>query len=225
MMLKTCIILLFLLICISVSNTHAQSLDLPENYPEYNFTVSNSPDEGYLFITTRNTKVKFPAWMLILDTWGTPVYYRYMPLTAGSMAVQKNGLLSFRNTIGDDFKFYIMDSSYVVIDSAWMDDYILDSHDFIAMENGHFLLFGLDARIVDMTAHGGVSDATLMGCVIRELDENKNTVFEWNSWDYFEITDTYKDLTAASIDIVHPNCLEIDQEGDILHRILIIALL
>jgi hypothetical protein len=86
------------------------------------------------------------------------------------------------------------------------------------MENGHFLIFGLDLRSIDMSqiVEGGQVDATVKGCVIQELDAQKNVVFEWNSFDHYQITDCYKDLTASSIDYVHPNSLEIDAEGNIL---------
>ena len=73
-----------------------QAVSLPDNYPNYKIAANNSPDPGYLFITSRPMKDKFPAYMMILDNYGTPVYYRYMPEKAGGMQVQRNGLLSFK---------------------------------------------------------------------------------------------------------------------------------
>lgn len=110
----------------------------------------------------------------------------------------------------------MMDSSYQVVDSVRMENYLLDSHDFIAMENGHFLIFGLELRTMDLSTlvdTGNVA-ATVKGCVIQELDAEKNVIFEWNSFDHYEITDTYKDLSSSSVDYVHPNALEIDHDGN-----------
>jgi len=217
--LKSAILVTIIVIFIFRIPVNSQELILPENYPDYEFSVSNSPDDGYLFVTSRpQSSGKMPAYMQIVDNFGTPVFYRFLPNRTGSLSLQPNGLLAFNYTIGISTKIYIMDSSYVVVDSVGMDDYILDTHDFMAMENGHFLIFGLDLRTTDMSVivEGGDPSATVKGCVIRELDENKNIVFEWNSWNHFEITDTYKDLTASTIDAVHPNSLEIDYDGNIL---------
>jgi hypothetical protein len=205
----------FLVTFAGLQTASSQSLVLPDNYPEYTIPVSNGPEEGYLFLTSRPIKDKSPAYLLILDNYGTPVFYRFMPGPATGFTLQKNGVLSYNDVTGDDLKFYIMDSSFVVTDSVWMDDYIPDNHDFLVLENGHFLMFGKDARITDMTVYGGTKDATVMGGVIRELDGNKNTVFEWNSWDHFEITDSYSDLTKASVELLHTNSLEVDQQGNI----------
>ena len=49
-------------------------------------------------------------------------------------------------------QFYLMDSAFQIVDSVWMEKYTLDSHDFIAMENGHFLIFGLELRTIDVSA-------------------------------------------------------------------------
>lgn len=205
----------FLAILSAPERVRGQSLVLPENYPEYEIPVSNGPAEGYLFLASRPIKIKYPAYLLILDNYGTPVFYRYMPGKASSLTLQKNGLLSYQNTPGEDLKFYIMDSSFVVIDSVGMADHPVDGHDFVVLENGNYLLFGKDVRTMDLRAYGGVEDATVAGCLIRELDKDKNTVFEWNSWDHFQISDTYSDLTASSVEMIHPNSLDVDEEGNI----------
>lgn len=206
-----------LILCLYSQTAVSQSMVLPDNYPVYNISVSNSPDEGYLFLTSCPTGKLFPGYMMILDNYGTPVYYRYMTKRAGDLMLQRNGLLSFKNVVvGRNLKHYIMDSSFVVIDSVWMNDYILDGHDFTVLESGNFLMFGKNARNLDMTAYGGVEEATVIGCIIRELDRDRNTVFEWNTWDHFEITDSYNDLTKSSVDLIHPNSLDADQDGNIL---------
>lgn len=57
----------------------------------------------------------------------------------------------------------------------------------------------------------------LWDAIIQELDQSKNVVFQWRSWDHFRITDaTHEDLTAALVDYVHANALEVDNDGNIL---------
>ncbi len=195
-----------------------QAVDLPANFYTYTLENVDNPDPGYIFTFIRPQAPKFPGYLMIIDNYGTPLYYKYLPYQSGTFAVQRSGLISFLRTEDGDSRIYMMDSSYRVVDSVRMESYQLDSHDFIAMENGHFLIFGLDIRVMDLSAYveGGNPAATVKGCVIQELDADKNVVFEWNSFDHYEITDTYKDLSESSIDYVHPNSLEIDYDGNIL---------
>lgn len=211
--------MVLLIILSSISDGRAQDLILPDNFPAFIIDQVDDPDPGYLFILSRpQTPVKHPGYLSILDNYGTPVFYRYLSYQSGLFKVQPSGLLSFYKSDGDVKQVYLMDSAFQIVDSVWMEDYDLDTHDFIAMENGHFLMFGLELRSIDMSAivDGGQVDATVKGCVIQELDENKNVVFEWNSFDHYLITDSNKDLTVSSLDYVHPNSLEIDTDGNIL---------
>ena len=53
--------------------------------------------------------------------------------------------------------------------------------------------------------------------IIQELDSNHNVVFEWASWDYFDVTDnTYLDLTGDDLAFIHGNSIEIDFDGNFL---------
>ena len=71
---------------------------------------------------------------------------------------------------------------------------------------------------MDTVVPGGDTDATVIGLIVQELDENKNVVFQWRSWDHFEITDaTYNiDLTESIIDYVHGNAIEMNDDGILL---------
>ena len=76
-----------------------------------------------------------------------------------------------------------------------------------------------DPQIVDMSqiVAGGDTAATVIGLIIQELDESKNVVFQWRSWDHFEITDaTSLDLTSSTIDYVHGNAIDMDTDGNLL---------
>jgi len=208
------------LVAISVAGTSfSQELVLPDDFPLFSLDQYDDPDPGYLFIFARpQTPNKYPGYLQILDNRGIPVFYRHLPHQSGLFKIQPSGLLSYLKKDSEYNQVYLMDQSFQIVDSVWMEDFELDSHDFIAMENGHFLIFGRDIRTIDMSAvvEGGQTDATVKGCVIQELDEDKNVVFEWNSFDHFQLTDSYKDLTVSSIDFDHPNSLEIDADGNIL---------
>ena len=57
-----------------------------------------------------------------------------------------------------------------------------------------------------------------MGLIIQEIDENKNVVFQWRSWDHMEITDAeHINFTGTNIDYVHGNAIDYDHDGNILN--------
>ena len=80
-------------------------------------------------------------------------------------------------------------------------------------------MLGHDPQIIDMSAivPGGQRAATVVGAVIQELDNNKHVIFQWRSFDHFKVTDVVgEDLTANVIDAVHPNTIEVDNDGQLL---------
>jgi hypothetical protein len=114
-----------------------------------------------------------------------------------------------------------MDSSYNIIDSLNMKNgYVADLHELVILENGHSLMMCYDNQPVSMdtVVPGGNPNAIVTGLVIQELDENKDVVFQWRSWDHFQITDaTFDiDLTDSLVDYVHGNAIEMDYDGNLL---------
>jgi hypothetical protein len=155
--------------------------------------------------------------LIIADNYGTPVFYRKMNSLNFDFKKQSTGVLSYY----ESGLFYVMDGSYNIIDSLHMQNgYSTDLHELVILENNHALMMCYDVQQVamDTVVTGGDPNATVIGLVIQELDENKNVVFQWRSWDHFKITDaTYDiDLTASVIDYVHGNAIEVDYDGNLL---------
>ena len=154
---------------------------------------------------------------MIVDNTGNPIYYKQVGRTT-DFKLLSNGDLSYFDY--NTTQFYEMNQNYMTIDSfACGNGYQTDPHDLRLLNNGHRLLIGLDPQIVDMSkiVPGGNTSANVIGIVVQELDQKKNVVFQWRSFDHFLITDaTHEDLTAATIDYVHPNALDVDYDGNIL---------
>ncbi len=195
---------------------------VPSDFPPITVSVpANHTDDGYLFLASLNFVDPAAAtpYLLILDNSGQPVYYQRR--TAGSWDLdfkkQGNGLLTyFDNSLG---YFQAMDPSYTVVGSyAAGNGYTTDGHELQLLSNGHALVLGDDPETVDMSTivPGGNPAATVIGIIVQELDTAKNVVFQWRSWDHFQITDTNQDLTAATIDYVHANAIEPDADGNLL---------
>src|SRR6185295_4979823 len=57
----------------------------------------------------------------------------------------------------------------------------------------------------------------VIGLILQELDRDKNVVFQWRSWDRFQITDAIShDLTAKSVDYVHGNSIDVEPDGNLI---------
>jgi len=200
---------------------------LPPDFPGPITSTSGYVDNRYTFtnLDARMLGASFSNYSVILDNFGTPIYYQK---TANrnyfNLHVMPNGLLAWcKNfaTNSSNEKYYIADSSYAIIDSVRTGNgYNLDSHDMLWMSNGHYLVMSYDPQPVNMSliVPGGNPDAIVTGLIIQEVDNDENVYWQWRSWDHFEITDATSDisLTASNIDYCHGNAFEFDDDGHLL---------
>lgn len=192
---------------------------LPPVFPFVEVTVSDSPEDGLLFLSNFafDDSIDTPFNLMILDNAGAPVFFRPLDNAAVDFKKQDNGLLTYFNLSYDYFD--AMDSTYTVVDSfAAGNGYTADFHDLQILPDGHALLMIYDAQFVDMSAvvPGGDPNAEVIGLVVQELDAEGQVVFQWRSWDHMDITDSSIDLTTQSVDYVHGNALDLDDDGNIL---------
>ncbi len=200
---------------------------VPPDFPTITAGTVNNPSEGKIFLTNfalgpNDTSGFF---ITIADNNGNVVKYnRIEPYPAFDFKVQPNGLLSYADVEAffggfGNCQFKVLDTSLAVVDSFQCGNgYLAELHDFQILPNGHALIFAYDPQPVDMSliVSGGDPNAIVIGGIIQELDENKNVVFQWRSWDFIDITESYADLTASTIDYVHLNAIEADNDGNIL---------
>ncbi|HTK82696.1 MAG TPA: aryl-sulfate sulfotransferase [Bacteroidota bacterium] len=206
----------------NVGNRMTQSVldSLPLDFPLIRISNYDSTSEGQIFISNLTFLSSIPntPYLAILENDGTPIFYRKMPSFCFDFKMQPNGLLTYYE-LGAQ-RFYALDSTYAVVDSfACGNGYLTDLHELRILDNGHALIMSYDSQKVDMrtVVAGGDSSATVVGLIIQELDLNKNVVFQWRSWDHFQITDaTHENLLAHTIDYVHGNAIELDTDGNIL---------
>lgn len=189
----------------------SKSAQLSFNY--FNFPEIRSfgePAAGNIFTTLI---AEFSDYLYIFNNQAVPVYARLMPHRITNLIPHQSGKLTYYDTF---LKGYIvLDSCMNAEDTLFMkNNYRADSHEILLLENGHVILLAYDTRVVDMSkiVPGGNPYASVTGLVIQELDEDKNLLFQWRSWDHFSITDTYADLLYSVVDYVHGNSLNADTD-------------
>jgi hypothetical protein len=151
---------------------------------------------------------------------GTKLYYVVLDSTGTNIlyANKTNAILRFGTpqglvTSADSGRFRFKDETITnIVDSSTTLGYTLDTHDIKLFPNGHALVFGSEVRTFDMSAivPGGKPAASVTGNIIQELDSNKRLVFEWHTFDYIAITNTFADMTQATFDYAHINAMSID---------------
>jgi len=192
---------------------------LPLDFPTFEITEYNNPSEGYLFLAPYPWPQGNPGYLTIVSNEGVPIFYRRMPKGCSDFKLNHNGLLSFG--MQQKHYIYMMDSSYKIIDSVRTGNgYTRNGRDFQILPNGHYLLMAYDPQLIrmDTIVPGGDTAAVVIGLIIQELDATKHVIFQWRSWDHYQITDATEDidLTQHTIDYVHGNALELDFDGNIL---------
>ena len=192
---------------------------LIDDFPDIDVSISNNPSRENYFIGPFNILDQPVYYLGIIDNKGIPIFYRKMPGPSSDFKVQSTGILTYYDAY--NLKFYAMDSSYALIDSFMCGNgYGTDIHELNILPSAHAFLMSYDHQIIrmDTIVQGGNPNVDVVGLIIQELDKNRNVVFQWRSWDYYKITDAADDidLTAANIDYVHGNAIEVDHDGNLL---------
>src|SRR6266850_1487736 len=200
----------------------AMAESLPADFPNIRASVYGTPAPGRLFVTDLHFNIfgiRYPSYLMILENDGSPYFYRQLTWTAHDFKMQPSGKLTYFD--GDARAFYELNAHYAVVDSFRCGNgYTTDSHDLVLLPNGHALLMAYDTQIIDMSliAPGGRVGARVIGLILQELDQQKNVVFQWRSWDHFQITDMWDQtlLARSVVDYAHGNSIDADPHGNLI---------
>ncbi len=178
---------------------------------------AESLGEGYYFVSNFKRGGPFDNnSLMIVDDKAQLIYYELKPGVAwNDFKRQPDGTLSYFDVINREFK--VIDSSYQLT-NTWSagNGFVTDVHDLQVLPNGDALLMIYDFVPADLSDIGGLEDAELVDLVVQRIDKDQNVLFEWNSRDYFLITDTYRALDTPVVDYAHGNAIELDVDGNYL---------
>jgi hypothetical protein len=197
---------------------------LPVDFPPAKVDTLNNPAQGEIFLggfSGVGGTTAYANYLLILDNAGKPLGYKRIGTGVNPFEymfkVEPNGLYSYIERTPTTTTVKIVDSTFKVVDTYPKGNPATTSHaDFLLLPNGHALVLYFDIKTIDMSkiVPGGNPAATVWGNLVQEFDLNKNVVFQWSSFDYLPITDTYENTLAASFDYSHANGVELDNDGN-----------
>jgi hypothetical protein len=190
-----------------------------DSMPNITYVLNGPTASGYIFIANfPNSGIGNPTTLMILNNNTTPVFQMDLARRGYDFDKQNDNLLTYYNEVKK--KFFGLNRYYQIVDSFWCQGgYIADLHDLKVLSDGSAWLLSYDAQRVDMSVivPGGNSNALVKGLIVQKIDANKNLVFQWRSWDHFQITDaTHENLLDDTIDYVHGNSIEVDTDNNII---------
>lgn len=182
----------------------------------YTITVLDNPSPGYLNITGGHG-----VWgsLALIDNYGIP---RYDAQTIHPLEIQKfmpNGYWLVNTNVKN--KLHIYDKTPILVDSIVLPSNLrIDTHDFLLLNNGHYLLALIHDTIMDLSdlIDGGFENSNILGLKLVEVDKTGNIYWSWNCFNYFSILDVTNDIDLAqpAIDFTHCNSMAEDANGDII---------
>jgi len=200
---------IFLLVLFSPSFFFAQT--------NYTITV-NTPDawQANLFFQKGGSS---PRPVKIIAPDGEELFSEAWGMKGWDFKVNYNNKITYYDR--DTYGWFVMDAQMNEVDSVYaLNGFNADNHDFLALDNGNYVLFCYDVQpyAMDTVVLGGDPNALLEGVIIQELDADHNLVFEWQSWDHFHVTENlyYAPWTQEELAFVHANAIDIDYDGHFL---------
>ncbi|MEO6168880.1 MAG: aryl-sulfate sulfotransferase, partial [Chitinophagales bacterium] len=183
--------------------------------PPLTIWANNNPAPGSVFFHNFDFAYEKTAHYCIMGNNGDSVLGKFDQNKGIGFTINQNGYLTLFNSKAE--RFEMMDSNYHVVDKFTCGNgYVTDVHEFIVLPNGHSYLLSYDPQVVDMSVYNPnySPDAIVIGAIVQELDAIKNVVFQWRSWDHYEVTDaTHIPYTTNEIDYVHANSIHLEADG------------
>ena len=205
-----------------------------QNFPPLSVVIEDSASTGGYYFMVPYTNAFFNTYdhgQLILDRFGHIMYYRIFPKVLNmtptiDFKLQPNGWMSYFSI--DREKYYFIDSTFKDVDSiGCANGFETDQHDIQILPDNHYLLFGTEIRIMDLSSFHwfgfnhdlpGSTNAQVSGVVIQEFNENKELIWEWKAHDHYQFGDVEPVYLSNpnKVDWTHANAVEKDSDGNIL---------
>ncbi|MBN2104723.1 carbohydrate binding domain-containing protein [bacterium] len=195
---------------------------VPSDFPYITTRQPGKPEPGMIFYAT-NYPSTSGNYLIICKNDGTPYYFRKIDdvVRSGNFLLHPNGWLSahlYDQRGRTYWRHLIFDSMFTLIDVYQVGHgYNTDNHELQFLANGHALMIAHQVVQLDLSniIPDGQSNVAVQGMHFQELDKDKNVIFEWRSWDHFNIQDAVKEnLWSSNIDYVHLNSVAIDYDSN-----------
>jgi len=171
-----------------------------------------NPSPGFLVLS-------YPDGPVVIDNSGRVVWYLFAP----------NGVLNSIQAHAPGVYTLavpgVADPVYTLYDEAGDSVGVLRCaggrktrfHDFLLQEAGDYWIMCDDTRTLDLSGMGGDPAAQVTATVAQHVAADGSLLFEWNSFDHFQITDLpAADRSGPNVNFTHGNSISLDSDGNLL---------
>jgi len=200
---------------------------LPSTFPKYT-VKANSPKEGQVFFVAfdRRTKKTLDSFIIITDNYANPLFYKKDNTMSDFKKIYtKNGQEKYVYFSGGKVQF--LDSNFNPTEKVSLlptnkqeGDYYIDSHEIYFFDENDFVIVAYITKTVRAKVDNSEIEFQVKNAYVQEI-KNGEAVWDWDSTDYPELyplsiyADDYnKDTSAAPVDYLHMNSIEIDPLDD-----------
>jgi hypothetical protein len=211
---------------------------LPHDFPTVNATFhpdAGAPTPGW-YVTANLGTTTTASFAMILDTRGTPVWYKRQPAGTAALDVKPFGTnrvayatapaSGYGKDIAGKYDVHDLPTNQVVEHVA-ANGQPTDFHDMLALQNGNRLVLsypirhGVDLTGVNATPPPGANSA-MADCEVQEVDPNGALVWKWDASDH---VDPVAENQFAGVDVInnenvydvyHCNSIDAIPGGDVL---------
>jgi Arylsulfotransferase (ASST) len=174
-------------------------------------TVGTDTTPGFLAMS-------FPLGAVIVDNAGRVRWFKELDGgVLNTFQAHRNGTYTIIDVNDPATKFHVLNSLGNEIGTLECVGFPTRFHDLFVQAGGDYWIMCDDTRTMDLTSVGGVSNAEVMGTVVQHVSKDGQLLFEWNSFDHFQITDLpLADRTGLNVNFTHGNGIEIDDDGNLI---------
>lgn len=175
-------------------------------------TSGSGATDGFLAIS-------YPGGPVIIDNSGRVVWYVESPEPIlNSFQAHPSGFYTLNNVVDTVAGFRILDELGHDVRRLACVGLPTRFHEVRVEAGGDYWIMCNHEEVMDLSALGGMSSVTTVWTVIQHVSEAGEILFEWNSFDHFDITDNPLSnvANATTINVTHGNALAIDADGDLI---------
>lgn len=175
-------------------------------------TSGTGATDGYLVLS-------YPDGPVIIDNSGRVVWYVESPEPIlNSFQAHPNGLYTLNNAVDTVGGFRVLDELGRDVQRLTCVGRLTRFHEVRVQPGGDYWIMCNGERVMDLTSIGGQASVSTVWTVIQHVSEAGAILFEWDSFDHFDITDNPLSsvATATTINVTHGNALAIDSDGNLL---------
>jgi hypothetical protein len=195
---------------------------LPHDFPQLKVTRPGTPAPGWYLTSNVVAAAGSSPYAMVLDAHGTPVWYRKSdgggPLDVTLLTDHSIAWMSVSGPFGEDPKGAFEVYDLRTRSTSWLPAPIppTDGHELELMPSGHVMMLSTPLRpSVDLSVFGLGASATIVDCVVQELDRNRNLIWQWRASDHISPAESVaqpRNVVNGQVayDIFHCNSVDSD---------------